>query len=177
MVSLAAPENSGEAGKRWGGEKITTYLYAGKGRALRAIVVAAFLGTLAASFLWAASPASIVIEVISAVLGFGGLYALLKSEAWSIRIQDNVLSWSYGPWPRSSGSVDLNTERRIVVSDYCGKLSFTFRDGTTRTIRLIGGSDRLQKDLRDSLSHLKVELVTEVIGCRSSQPRAVPRVA
>ena len=136
---------------------MTTYLYTEKGRSPRTIILAGLLGALAGFILPGASLTLTVIGVVFAGMGISGVCGLVKGETWSIRIQDNVLSWSYARWPESSGSVDLNTVRCIAVSDRPSRLSFTFGDGTTQTIQLIGNSGRLRECLRDSLPQVKVE--------------------
>jgi hypothetical protein len=138
---------------------MTPYLYAEKGRSFRTVFITAFVALLACLFFLVASPVSTVIGAILVVLAISGVYAFLRGETWNISVNDAILSWSYARWPKSSGSIDLSTVRHVVVNDSSSTLSFTFEDGSTRKIKLIGYAGRFRDYLKARFPNITVEFV------------------
>lgn len=132
------------------------YFYSQKGRSSYGALATVFAAVLAALFLashiW-------VIGVPLALLAISGIYAFTKGETWNISVTDSVLAWSYARWPNSSGRIDLNLVRTVTVNDCSSRLSFTFTDGSVRTIKLVGNAHHFRNYLLAHFPNLKVEFV------------------
>ena len=100
-----------------------------------------------------------MIGVVLVVFVISGVYAFLKGETWSICVQDGVLSWSYARWPMSNGSVDLRAARKVVVNDCSSTLLFTFADGTSRSIKLLGSGGRFRDYLKTAFPNIELEFI------------------
>ncbi len=135
------------------------YRYTQKARGLYAMVAAAFAAVLATLFIFTRDPVFTVVGVFLVVLVLSGIYAFLKSETWSMTIEDGVLSWSYARWPKSSGRIDLSAVRAVVVDDCSNTLAFTFLDGSTRKIKLIGYGSQFRDYVTAHFPHVSVEFV------------------
>jgi hypothetical protein len=140
---------------------MTDYRYTQKGRSLSTVMITAFVAVLAALFFLTHNLIFTVIAVVLVVFVISGLYALLKGEMWSVWVQDGVLGWSYARWPRSHGSVDLRNARRIVVNDCSSTLLFTFEDGTSRKIKLVGSGSRFRDYLKTAFPNIELEFIEE----------------
>lgn len=138
---------------------MTDYRQTQKGRSLSAALVIVFVAGLAVFFILTKDPIFTVIGVFLGVLVLSGLYAFLKGETWSICVQDGVLSWSYARWPKSQGSVDLRTTRKIVVDDCSSTALFAFADGTSRKIKLIGSAGRFRDYLKAAFPNIELEFI------------------
>src|SRR5437660_8149141 len=123
---------------------LSPYLYTQKARSPYVVLVTGFAAFLAVLFFVSRDPFFALFGIFLVVLVFSGIYGSLKGETWSMSVEDGILSWSYARWPKSSGQIDLRTVRDVVVDDCSSTLSFTFLDGSTRKIKLIGHASRFR---------------------------------
>ena len=138
---------------------MTDYQYTQKGRSLSTAIVTAFVAVLAALFLLTQNLIFTVIGVFLVALVLSGVYAFLKGETWSFSVQNGILTWSYDRWPKSHGSIDLRVARRVVVNDCSSTLLFTFNDGTSRKIKLLGNGSRFRDYLKSAFPNIELEFI------------------
>ncbi len=135
------------------------YLYAQKGRSLFSAFLSGFLAVLALLCFLGGQTLTTVIGIVLGVLTISGVWAFVNGEAWVIRVENGVLSWSYARWPKSSGSVDLSRVRGVVVNDCAHLLSFTLEDGSRQEVKLIGDAGGLRDYLKASFPNIRLEFV------------------
>lgn len=135
------------------------YHYTQNGRSLYTILITGGVSALAVLFLVLPSPIFTVLGIGLIILACSGIYAFVKGETWSMRVEDGVLSWSYARWPKSFGRIDLSSVRHVVVNDRSSSLLFTFLDGSSRKIKLIGYAGRFRDYLVAHYPSITVEFV------------------
>jgi hypothetical protein len=135
------------------------YSYTQKGRSPVTVLLTSLVAAIAIVFFLTRDPVFKIIGVLLVALVISGTYAFLKGETWTMSIADGVLSWSYARWPRSSGRIDLTAVSGVVVDDCSSTLAFTFSDGSTRKIMLIGHATRLRDYLAAHFPQVRVEFV------------------
>ena len=136
-----------------------TYIYTQKGRSLFTVLVSAFVAILAILFFASRNPVFAVMGVFFAVLVFSGIYSFLKGETWRLSVEGGILTWSYARGRSQPGALIWETSAGFVVNDCSSSLLFTFLDGSTRKIRLIGPGTRFRDYLVAHFPHINVEFV------------------
>lgn len=139
-------------------QKMPEYCHTEKGRSPATIVWTTLVGVLALGMFFS-GPVFAVIGVFFAFLALSGVYAFLKGEQWSIRVEDGVFHWSLDRWPKSRGSIDLAGVSRIVVDDRVGKVLFVFNDGSSRKVRFVGLGSALFSYLKSQFPAITMEFV------------------
>lgn len=124
------------------------------GRSLFTILTTVFVIFLALCF---ASTQELVFVVVSVFLGFlacSCLYTIGTNEVWKMTIERGFLSWSYPRWPRSSGCIDLDGVRSMLIDDGSGKVLIISDDDQSQTVRLIGYGFKLRDFIRSYFPHI-----------------------
>lgn len=136
-----------------------SYSYTQKARGLYAVLATGFAALLAVLFIFTRSPVFVACGTLLALLVISGIYAFFKGETWSMRIEDGMLSWAYARWPKSSGTIELSTVCTVVVNDWGSTIEFTFSDGSSRRLKLIGHAAKLRDYLVAHYPHINVKFV------------------
>jgi hypothetical protein len=145
-----------------GGAKETrtsTYRISQNGRDAYPILATAFTAALALTFLFISHWSMKALGAGLVFFALSGAYAFLKGEKWTLGIENGVFSWSYDRWPKSTGRIDLKTVSCVVVDDCSGAVLFTFKDGQTRKVKLLGRGEPLKDYLRQHFPTVAVEFV------------------
>ena len=133
--------------------------YAQKGRSVFGLFATTVVAVLALGFFLSGSFPFQLLSFGLLILVISGIYSILKGEQWVIGVKESAFHWSYPRWPRSSGTIDLDKVRRVVIDDASGWLEFHLDGGCSQRIRLAGGAYKLNDFLRYHFPRIIVEMI------------------
>jgi uncharacterized membrane protein YdbT with pleckstrin-like domain len=125
-----------------------TYEHKQTGRSVFTVMVCVAMVILCVLFWLAAHWIPRVIAIVLIAASVSAMYAFVRDEEWSLRIDDHSLEWHYPRWPKSTGSVNLSEVRKITVNEHTGKLEMILKNEETKRIKFFGSANKIYKYLR-----------------------------
>lgn len=133
--------------------------HAQKGRSILGFLSTAVALALCLGFLLTGNLLFQILGLGLLILVVSGLYSILKGEKWEFGVKDTQFFWRYPRWPKSSGTIDLETVNAVEIDDNSGWISFHITTDSPKRIRLFSGARQLNDFLRSRFPALKVDFI------------------
>lgn len=138
---------------------MNNFHHAQKGRSILGFLYTVVALVLCLGFLLTGNLLFQILGLGLLILVISGLYSILKGEKWEFGVKDTQFFWRYPRWPKSSGTIDLETVNVVEIDDNLGWISFHITNHAPTRIRLFSGARQLNDFLRSRFPALKVDFI------------------
>jgi len=138
-------------------KEMKTYQCTQSGRSILSVSSTVLVGLLAIGF--ALSDSLFLLAPILGFFALSGIYSFVKNEKWKIEVIGRILSWHYPRWPQSTGSINLDEVKHIIVNDCSSCLSITTNTNQEQKIKFCGCGADFQNYLNENFPSISTEYI------------------